>query len=125
MTRITFRIASSFFAANISVKQNAIDHANQFPVAAFTVHTSLYVDDGLIGTDSLEGGIKLQRQVQELFNCGGFLLHKWKTNDLEALRYLSPDLLLSTHLNHHDPTGFAKALIIERGLLLDSFLLIV
>ena len=34
MTRITFRVSASSFAANMAVKQNAIDHAMEYPLAA-------------------------------------------------------------------------------------------
>ena len=37
---------------------------------------SFYVDDGLTGADSVPEAIELQRQLQDLFNKGGFLLRK-------------------------------------------------
>ena len=80
------------------------------------------VDDGLIGADSLEKAMKLQRQLQEFFNYGGFLLRKWKGCNPEALQQLSPNLLDSQVTQTiHNPAGFAKALGIEWSRLLDSF----
>ena len=126
MTRVTFGVASSSFAANMSVKQNAIDHAARFPLAAAAVHTSFYVDDGLVGAHSLEEAIELQTQLQSLFACGGFLLRKWKASDPDALQQLSPDLLDSPCSQaFHDPEGFAKALGIEWSPNLDCFRLTV
>lgn len=47
--------------ANASVQQNAIDHADELPLAAATVHYSFYVPgDGLTGAYSLEGAVMLQ-----------------------------------------------------------------
>ena len=93
MTRVTFGVASSSFAVNMSVKQKAVNHASKFPLAAAAVCTSFYVDDGLIGADSLGEAIELQEQLQALFALGSSLLRKWKASDPEVLRHLPPDLL--------------------------------
>ncbi len=45
--RMTFGVSASSFAANMTVKQNAIDHATNYPLAANAVNCSFYVDDGL------------------------------------------------------------------------------
>ena len=81
MTRVTFGVSASSFAANMSVKQNAIDLALECPLAVNVVHTAFYVVDGLTGADSTEEAIKLQEQLQDLFSHGGFLLCKWNSND--------------------------------------------
>ena len=81
MTRVALGVASSSFAANAAVKQNAIDHAVKFPLAAAAVHDSFYVDDGLTGADSLEGAVILQGQLQGLFARGVLLLQKWRSSD--------------------------------------------
>ncbi len=60
MTRVTFGVSASSFAANMAVKQNAVEHAVEFPLAAKRVHTSFYVDDGLTGADSVQEAIELQ-----------------------------------------------------------------
>lgn len=126
MTRVTFGIASSSFAANMSVRQNAIDHASEFPLAAATVHTSFYLDDGLVGANSLDEAIKLQKQLQALFARGGFLLQKWKAGQTEALNHLSQDLLdPQSSQAIRDPGGFTKALGIEWSASLDCFRLTV
>ena len=88
MTRLTFGVSSSSFAANMSVKQNAIDFTQEFPLAASAVHESFYVDDGLVGADSTEEATQLQQQLQDLFTRGGFLLRKWKSSDPESLRHV-------------------------------------
>ena len=77
MTRVTFGVSASSFAANMSVKQNALELSLKYPKAAEAVSTSFYVDDGLTGADSIEEAIKLQQKLQELFQRGGFLLRKW------------------------------------------------
>lgn len=51
MTRLTFGVSASSFVANMCVRQNALNHAHEFPLAAKAVNESFYVDDGLTGTD--------------------------------------------------------------------------
>ena len=76
MTRVTFGVSASSFAANMCVKQNAIDHALKYLFAAKAVHESFCVDDGLTGANSIEQAIKLQEELQNLFSRAGFLLRK-------------------------------------------------
>ena len=59
MTRITFGVFASSFAANMSMKQNALDHALEFPKAADAVENAFYVDDCLAGAHSVEEAINL------------------------------------------------------------------
>ncbi len=126
MTRVTFGVASSSFAANMSVKQNAFDHAGDFPLAAAAVHNSFYVDDGLVGADTLSEAVCLQKQLQSLFGLAGFLLRKWKASVPAALQHLPPDLLdTQPSQTFRDPEGFAKALGIEWSTILDCFRLTV
>ncbi len=65
MTRVTFGVSASSFAANnMSVKQNALDFEMEYPQAAEAVKTSFYVDDGLTGADSVDQAIQLQGQLE-------------------------------------------------------------
>ena len=99
MTRVTFGVSASSFAANMAVKQNAKDYAMEYPLAAKSVQTSFYVDDGLTGANTVQEAIKLQQQLQDLFSKGGFLLRKWNSSNPLAIHHLPPDLkaLKSTH----------------------------
>ena len=72
MTRVTFGVSASCFAANMSVKHNASELADRYPQTANAVSTSFYVDDCLTGADSIESAIALQRELQDMFTCGGF-----------------------------------------------------
>ena len=67
MTRATFGVSASCFAANMAVKRNAVELADKYPLAADAVHKSFYVDDGLTGANDVESAITLQRQLQDLF----------------------------------------------------------
>ena len=114
MTRLTFGVSASSFAANMSVKQNSLDFAMECPLAAKTVEESFYVDDGLMGADSLEGAIKLQEELQDLFGRGGFLLRKWNSNNLDVLQHIPPELRDSKPTQDISDSGrYTKALGIE------------
>lgn len=92
MTRVTFGVSASSFAANMSVKQNSIDLVHEFPLAAKMVEQSFYVDDGLMGANSIERAVDLRKEVQALFSRGGFLLRKWNSNETRVLHSIEPEL---------------------------------
>ena len=92
MTRITFGVSAFCFAANMAVKQNAIDFVHKYPAAAEVVEKSFYVDDCLTGTDDIETATMLQDQLQNLFSRGGFLLRKWNSSELSVLHGIPPEL---------------------------------
>lgn len=88
MTRVTFGVSASSFIANMCIKQNALNHAHQFPLAAKTVFESIYVDDGLVGADDKDTAVNLQKEMDELFSRGGFQLHKWNSSNPDILRHV-------------------------------------
>lgn len=68
MIRATFGVSASSHAANMSLRQNASNHIDQFPLAAKSVMEDLYVDDCLSGADTLEEAVKLRKQFLDLFD---------------------------------------------------------
>ena len=123
MTRLTFGVSASSFAANMAVKQNAIEHRNVYARAAEVVHTSFYVDDGLTGANSVSEAADLQRELQELFVRGGFLLRcKWRTSEVAALAHLPSELVESSRCQELPVANeFAKVLGLEWSPGQDSF----
>ena len=49
-------------------------------------------DDGLTGADSIPEAIHLQKQLQELFHKGGFVLRKWNSNELKVYNHIPAQL---------------------------------
>ena len=92
MTRVTFHLSASSFAANMSVKCNALDNALEFSKAANVVETSFYDDDCLTGADLFEEAMNLHQQLLIRFAKGGLLLCKWNSNDLRMLCHIKPEL---------------------------------
>ena len=126
MTRVTFGVSASSFAANMSVKRNARDHTMEFPKAAKAVETAFYVNDCLTGADSVEDATNLYHQLLDLFEKGGFLLRKWNSSDSEVLCHIKPELrdVQSTH-DIPIPDEYTKALGIQWNTNDDHFCLTV
>ena len=92
MTHVTFGVSSSAYIANMSIKQNATDFAHKYPLAARVVEESFYVDDCLTGANSVEEGIQLQDELQNLFSEADFLSRKWNSSNPTVLQAISPEL---------------------------------
>ena len=61
VTRVTFGVSASSFAANMAVKQNATDVAHKYPLATEVVEESFYVDNCLTSAESEKGVIKITK----------------------------------------------------------------
>ena len=108
------------------VKQNAMDFATKYPLAAKAVEESFYVDDCLTGADNVEMAIKLQQELQCLLSHGGFLLRKWNSSNLAVLQNIDPDIRDSEAIHHiHDGRESTKTLGLEWNTKSDEFCLTV
>ena len=122
MTRVTFGISASSFAANMSIKHNAVDNVLEFPKAANGVETSFYIGDCLTGADSVEEAMDLHQQLMNLFAKGGFLLRKWNSSDPRVFCHIEQELQ-DTQSTHHipSPDEYTKTLKIEWNDSMDHF----
>ena len=59
MTRLTFGVSASSFAANMALRQNVLNYQQQYPQAAIVAFEGLYMDDGLVGAEFVQRGIRL------------------------------------------------------------------
>ena len=108
----------------MAVKQNAADFSLEFPAAAKAVNESFYVDDGLVGADSIEGAIFLQHQLQELFARGGFSLRKWNCSNPAVLELIPEELKDTQSLCMlPDEGGYTKTFGVEWNTVMDHFCL--
>ena len=111
MTRFTFDVPASVFAAIMAMPQNAMDHELSYPQAAKAALDGFYVDDGLIGADSIAQAIEFHKQLQELFQLGGFELRKWMSSETEVSRTIHTQLLDEQHeIEIKQVSGFTKVL---------------
>ena len=122
MTRVTFGVSASSFATNMSVKQNAFDLTLEYPQAAVAVEKSFYVDDSLTGANPIEEAVEMQKQLQDLFSRGGFLLRKWNSNQPAVSQHI-PSELKDTHPTQAlpSPDEYTKTLGIEWNTTTDHF----
>ncbi|GFY26268.1 uncharacterized protein TNCV_24672 [Trichonephila clavipes] len=80
-----------------TLKQLAMDEANNFPLAAPVVLSDCYMDDILSGSESIEEVIEFQHQLIEMFKTAGMHLHKWcgnlteMTSNLQEYAFLESD----------------------------------
>ena len=119
MTRITFGVAASPFAANMAVRQNVLNHINEFPLAAEAVLLTSFYVDGLTGADSIDNAINLQKQLQSLFAKGGFLLN---SNAPSVVEQIAPELRDSQNvLSIAESPSYTKTLEIEWNSKSDQF----
>ncbi|GFW43560.1 integrase catalytic domain-containing protein [Trichonephila clavipes] len=80
LTTVTYGKVSAPYLATRTLKQLAMDEANNFPLAALVVLSDCYMDDILSGSESIEEVIELQHQLIEMFKTAGMHLHKWCGN---------------------------------------------
>ena len=119
MTRVTFGVPASSFAANMAVKQNAIDYSHEFPLAAEVVNKSFYVGDCLTGATDSESALLLQ---QQLFSHGGFVLRNWNSNDPSVPKKIPEDLRDTREVHtFSDANQYSKTLGIEWNVDTDQF----
>ncbi|GFV96664.1 DUF1758 domain-containing protein [Trichonephila clavipes] len=114
LTTVTYGTVSAPYLATRTLKQLAMDEANNFPLAVPVVMSDCYMDDILSGSESIEEVIQLQHQLIEMFKTTGMHLHKWCGNLLEMTSNLQEYAFLES-----DDT---KALGIIWNPKLDSFL---
>jgi hypothetical protein len=95
LNTVTYGTACAPYLAIKTLQKLADDESLEFPEAAEVIMKDFYVDDLLTGTDSLEEGMKLQRDIIEVLRRGGFNLRKWNSNNDELLENLAR--------NHNEP----------------------
>lgn len=80
LNTVTYGLTPSAFQAQRAIKQLAIDHGNEFPLAANSIQTGIYIDDVITGANTLHEALELQQELIHLFQKGGFELRKWTSN---------------------------------------------
>lgn len=75
----------------------ADDERVRFPHAAQAVKNSVYVDDFVSGSYSVQEAISFQRELTDLLASGGFSLRKWASSNPNVLKELEVDHLEKPH----------------------------
>ncbi|XP_062556616.1 uncharacterized protein LOC134221441 [Armigeres subalbatus] len=85
LQRVTYGVGPAGFLATRSWVQLAHDERESFTEASDIILKCFYVDDALVGADTVEKAIRLREDLQILLRRGGFRLHKWCANDPKIL----------------------------------------
>ncbi|KAL0148100.1 hypothetical protein M9458_056570 [Cirrhinus mrigala] len=85
-----FGAASSPGCANFGFKYLAEQYKSEYPSASSFIQKNFYVDDGLMSVPSVQKAKKLIMEAQALCKRGGLHLHKFRSNEAEALHCVDP-----------------------------------
>ncbi|XP_018403165.1 PREDICTED: uncharacterized protein LOC108780075 [Cyphomyrmex costatus] len=88
LNTVTYGIASAPYHAIRCLRELAIQHQEDYPIAARAVNEDFYMDDLLSREATHQEVIELQRQLIELLQKGQFLLRKWRSNENKNLQPL-------------------------------------
>lgn len=82
-TRALFGLFSSPFLLGGVVRQHLENCRAQYPEIVEEIERSLYIDDLIGGGPTVEGAKHVKETTTDIFNQGGFTLHKWHSNAAE------------------------------------------
>ncbi|XP_050295692.1 uncharacterized protein LOC126735666 [Anthonomus grandis grandis] len=85
LNTVTYGQACSSFLAVRCLYQVGVESEETFPLAARAIKRDFYCDDFLSGSDTIDGCIRLRREVSDLLEKGSFLLRKWASNEPSIL----------------------------------------
>ncbi len=92
ITRVTFGVAASPFAAIRTLQQIAIDFGTELPLASPHVSSLFYVDDFLAGAQNVDEAITSQQQLRALLLKGGFNLRMWRPSSMAVMNSIPSEL---------------------------------
>lgn len=97
---VTFGITSSPFLAIYCLLQLALEYRKKYPLAFAALSKTLYVDDIVVSTRTVEQTRALREQLlQLLFRSAGFEFRKWASSHPAALAGFEPQLCSDTMLS--------------------------
>ncbi len=83
--RLPFGNSSSPFCAQYVLQSHSQSIAAEYPEAAETIESSMYVDDVLDSRETVKETRELQKQLSSVSKNGGFNLRKWSSNQPSVL----------------------------------------
>lgn len=85
LLRITFGTASAPYLAVRALQQLAHDEGEDLKAASERVLRDFYMDDLMTGCQTVEEGLKIYKEINEMMIRGGFELQKWVSSDGDLL----------------------------------------
>ena len=71
--RVIYGLASSGYVSVKAMNKCGADHVAEFPLAKKAIEESLYMDDLLVSTNTIEMAKELRRQIIDIFAVKGLL----------------------------------------------------
>lgn len=103
LNTVTYGLACAPILAIRSLRQLAMDEKDRYPLGAAVLRCNVYVDDILMGADTLTEARDLQLQVIQICKAGGFPLKKWSATDPELLEDIPAADKLRSDLRAWEP----------------------
>ncbi|XP_055309038.1 uncharacterized protein LOC129572946, partial [Sitodiplosis mosellana] len=88
LSTVTYGMASAPYLAIRTLKQLAMEAADENPLATKTLHGDFYVDDVLSGADSVDEALKVYTALNNLLHSARLHLRKWASNSSEFLEFV-------------------------------------
>ncbi|GFY08507.1 uncharacterized protein TNCV_809401 [Trichonephila clavipes] len=85
LSTVTYGRTSAPFLATCTLRQLALDEAENFPLGSPVVMSDMYIDDVLTGAETLLEAKELKNQLINIFFEGSIVLHKWCGNNAELM----------------------------------------
>ncbi|XP_058449300.1 uncharacterized protein LOC131429265 [Malaya genurostris] len=85
LNTVTYGTKSASYLATKCVQELLLSHREQYPQAVEKALKGTYVDDLLVGAETIEEAKYLRQQLTEIFDSAGFHLRKWASNSATAL----------------------------------------
>ena len=102
--RVVFRVTSSLFLLNATIKQHLQKYANENPELVKALLNSLYVDVMASGESTVERSFDLFVNSRKIMAEGGFNLRKWHSNSPQLRCIIQGCDKLSEHEASHQVT---------------------
>lgn len=80
ITRVIYGHAASPYLSVKAMQQCAIDNATEYPLGAHALMNSFYVDDGLLGADSVKEAKLIATELKDISAKAKLELAKWASN---------------------------------------------
>jgi hypothetical protein len=90
--------------------QLVTDEGEQFPLASKDLELNSYVDDIITGANDLSSAVQVQDELISLLGKGGFILHKWHSNNQGVLNRISDEKRESCNFQFPDGSSTLKTL---------------
>ncbi|XP_022836989.1 uncharacterized protein LOC111364374, partial [Spodoptera litura] len=103
LVTVTFGTASAPYQAVRTLHQIAYDEKDNYPLAADITLNSFYMDDLMTGSDSVQEGIDIFKQINVLLKKGGFILQKWNSNNQEIMKIIEQMKVTEGEVEQTDP----------------------